>query len=70
MAAVTVALVAFFAFVILRVTAPQMTPLFTDLSPADSGAIVKDLERQGIAFELKADGGAVLSRIAPSARPG
>jgi len=47
-----------------------MTPLFTDLSPADSGAIVKDLERQGIAFELKADGGAVLSRIAPSARPG
>ena len=32
MAAVTVALVGFFAFLILRVTAPQMTPLFTDLS--------------------------------------
>jgi flagellar M-ring protein FliF len=60
MAAVTLALVAFFAFVILRVTAPQMTPLFTDLSPQDSGAIVKDLERQGISFELKADGSAVL----------
>jgi hypothetical protein len=36
MAAVTLAMVAFFAFVIMRVTAPQMTPLFTDLSPADS----------------------------------
>jgi flagellar M-ring protein FliF len=60
MAAVTVALVGFFAFVILRITAPQMTPLFTELSPADSGAIVKDLERQGIAFEIKGDGASVL----------
>ena len=31
--AVTAALVGFFGFVILRVTAPQMTPLFTDLTP-------------------------------------
>jgi flagellar M-ring protein FliF len=60
MAAVTVALVAFFAFIILRVTAPQMTPLFGDLSPADSGAIVKDLERQGIPYEIKGDGAAVM----------
>jgi flagellar M-ring protein FliF len=60
MAAVTVALVGFFAFVIVRVTAPQMTPLFSDLSPADSGAIVKDLERQGIPYEIKADGSSVL----------
>jgi flagellar M-ring protein FliF len=40
MAAVTLALVGFFAFLILRVTAPQMTPLFTDLSYEDSSAIV------------------------------
>jgi flagellar M-ring protein FliF len=32
MAAVTLALVAMFAFIIMRVTAPQMTPLFTDLT--------------------------------------
>jgi flagellar M-ring protein FliF len=38
MAAVTLALVGFFAFLILRVTAPQMTPLFTDLSYEDSSA--------------------------------
>src|SRR5216683_3594681 len=60
MAAVTVGLVGFFAFLILRVTAPQMTPLFTDLTFEDSAAIVKDLERQGIPYELKNDGAIVL----------
>jgi flagellar M-ring protein FliF len=60
MAAVTVALVGFFAFLILRVTAPQMTTLFTDLSFEDSAAIVKDLERQAIPYELKNDGVIVL----------
>ena len=61
MCAVTVALVAFFGFLILRVTAPQMTPLFTDLSFEDSTAIVKELERQGIAYELRNDGEIVLA---------
>ena len=60
MAAVTVGLVGFFAFLILRVTAPQMTPLFTDLSFEDSAAIVKDLERQAIPYDLKNDGAIVL----------
>jgi flagellar M-ring protein FliF len=60
MAAVTVALVAVFAFLILRVTAPQMSPVFTDLTAEDSAAIVKDLERQGIAYELKNDGAIVM----------
>ena len=60
MAAVTVALVGFFAFLMLRVTAPQMTPLFTDLSYEDSSAIVKELERQGIVYELRNEGGTVM----------
>jgi flagellar M-ring protein FliF len=60
MAAVTLALMGFFAFLILRVTAPQMTPLFTDLSYDDSSAIVKELERQGTAYELRNDGGIVM----------
>ena len=60
MVAVTLAMVGFFAFVIMRVAAPTMAPLFTDLSPTDSGAIVKDLERQGIAYEIKGDGSSVL----------
>src|ERR1700692_2167730 len=61
MSAVTVALVGFFGFLILRVTAPQMTPLFTDLSLEDSTAIVKELERQGIAYALRNDGEFVLA---------
>ncbi len=60
MAAVTVALIGFFAFLILRVTAPQMAHLFTDLTFEDSVAIVKDLERQGIPYELKNDGAIVM----------
>src|SRR6202050_5073149 len=60
MVAVTIALVGFFAFVILRVTAPQMTPLFTDLTYEDSAAIVKELERQGIPYELRNDGNVVM----------
>jgi flagellar M-ring protein FliF len=56
MGAVTIALVGFFAFLILRVTAPQMTPLFTDLSAEDSASIVKDLDRQGIAYEIRNEG--------------
>src|SRR6516165_6736813 len=60
MVAVTVALVGFFGFLILRVTAPQMTTLFTDLTFEDSSAIVKDLERQGIPFEMKNDGAIIM----------
>ena len=60
MGGVTIGLLAFFAFLILRVTAPQMTPLFTDLSFEDSSAIVKDLERQGIPYDIKGDGAVVL----------
>ena len=60
MGAVTLALMAFFAFLIVRATAPQMTPLFTDLSVEDSSAIIKDLERQGIPYDIKNDGAIVL----------
>src|SRR5262249_38949352 len=60
MAAVTVTLVGVFGFLILRVTSPQMTPLFTDLTVEDSTAIVKDLERQGIGYELKNDGAIIM----------
>ena len=60
MVAVTIALVGFFAFLILRVTAPQMIPLFTDLTYEDSAAVVKELERQGIPYELRNDGNIVM----------
>ncbi len=60
MAAVTAALIGFFAFVILRVTTPTMTPLFTDLAVDDSASIIKDLERQGVSYEVKNDGAIIM----------
>jgi flagellar M-ring protein FliF len=60
MVAVTAALIGFFAFVIMRVTTPQLTTLFTDLSIDDSSAIIKDLERQAIPYELRNDGTVIM----------
>lgn len=60
MVAVTAALIGFFGLVIMRVSAPQMTTLFTELSSEDSSGIIKDLERQGIPFELRNDGAVIL----------
>src|SRR5579864_5700237 len=60
MVAVTAALIGFFAFVIMRVTTPQMTTLFTDLSLEDSSSIIKDLDRQGIPYELRNEGSVIL----------
>jgi flagellar M-ring protein FliF len=60
MGAVTAALIGFFAFLIMRVTAPTMVPLFTDLPLEDSSVIVRNLERQAIPYELKNDGGIIL----------
>ena len=42
MAAVTLALIGFFSFLMIRMTTPQMVPLFTDLAVEDSR-----LDRQG-----------------------
>src|SRR4030081_2221014 len=61
MVAVTAALIGFFGFVIMRgPTPPPRTTLFPALSPEDSAGIVKDLERQAIAFELKNDGAVIM----------
>jgi len=60
MAAVTLALIGFFSFLMIRMTTPQMVPLFTDLSADDSASIVKDLERQAVPYQLKADGATVM----------
>jgi len=60
MAAVTVALVGFFVVVGMRVSAPSMAPLFTELSLEDSSRVVQELESQGIPFELRGDGSTIL----------
>jgi len=55
MAAVTLALIGFFSFLMIQMTTPQMVPLVTDLSVEDSASIIKDLERQAITYQLKND---------------
>ncbi|MBN9673688.1 flagellar basal-body MS-ring/collar protein FliF [Roseibium aggregatum] len=60
MGAVAAILVGVFAFIILRVTAPQMTTLYNELTLEDSAAIVSQLESQGVQFELARQGGSIL----------
>ncbi|HET9415692.1 MAG TPA: flagellar basal-body MS-ring/collar protein FliF [Pseudolabrys sp.] len=60
MAAVTLALIGFFSFLMVQMTTPQMVPLFTDLSVEDSASIVKDLERQAVPYQLKSDGAIIM----------
>jgi flagellar M-ring protein FliF len=56
MAAVTLALIGFFSFLMIQMTAPQIVPLFTDLSVDDSASIIKDLKREAITYQIKNDG--------------
>ena len=44
----------------MRVTTPQMTTLFTDLTAEDSSSIIKDLERQAIPFEMRNEGAVIM----------
>ncbi len=60
MGAVTLALIGFFAFVILRVSQPVMGVLFTDLAGSDTGSIIRDLEQRGIRYEARDDGHTIL----------
>jgi flagellar M-ring protein FliF len=60
MLAVTLGLVGFFGFVMLKMSQPAMSVLFSDLSNQDVSAILKDLDTRGIKYELRGDGQTVL----------
>lgn len=60
MGAITALLIGFFTVVIMRISTPAMAPLFTELSLDDSAKIAKELDAQGINFELRADGSTIL----------
>ncbi|CUU43015.1 Flagellar M-ring protein [Blastochloris viridis] len=68
MAAVTVALIGFFGFLLVRFSQPPMATLYSDLALQDSASIVKDLERAGTTYELRADGSTILVPKAEVAR--
>lgn len=56
LAAVALALVAFFAFIGTRLTAPGMSLLYGGLDSTDSAAIAAKLEETQVPFEVKGDG--------------
>lgn len=60
MGVVAVLMVGFFAFLMLRFSAPQMAPLYSGLTFDDSSAIVSELRTLNIPFELRADGETIL----------
>ncbi len=68
MGAVTLALVGFFAFVIMRVSAPVMGVLYSDLSMEDSSGMLRELDQRAIRYELRDDGRTVLVAKAEIAR--
>jgi flagellar M-ring protein FliF len=60
MGVVTLALVGFFAFVIMRVSQPAMGVLYADLASQDASAVMKDLDARGVRYETRADGQTIL----------
>jgi flagellar M-ring protein FliF len=61
MTGVTLALMAFFSFVMLRATQPTFGVLYSDLSMSDASAVIKDLESRGIKYETRNEGQTILA---------
>ncbi len=53
---ITIGLLAFFTFVVQRLTTPPMGLLFSELSPQDSGQIIARLDSVAVPYELRAGG--------------
>lgn len=60
MGAVAAILVGMFAFIIFRVTAPEMGQLYSNLTIEDSAQIVNNLEQLAIPYELRQEGSTIL----------
>lgn len=60
MGVVTVLMIGFFAFLMLRISTPQMAPLYNGLTFEDSSAIVTELRTLNIPFELRGEGSTIL----------
>lgn len=58
--AVSLTLVGLFAFIIMRMSEPQMRPLYTELTFEDSISIVRQLEASGVKHKVMQDGAVIL----------
>lgn len=56
MVGAAVVMVAFFAYISLRVAAPTLAPLYNSVPVEDGGKIVSELELQNIPYELRRNG--------------
>ena len=56
MAGVVIGFVAFFAYLVTRLTGGEMSLLYSNLDPNDSGRIVTKLESMAVPYELRGDG--------------
>nr|WP_097155492.1 flagellar basal-body MS-ring/collar protein FliF [Cohaesibacter gelatinilyticus] len=61
MGVVTAVLVGFFAFIMMRVSEPTLSPLYTDLAFEDSIQITKLLEAQNVKHEIRQEGAVILA---------
>ncbi len=61
MGAVAVALIGFFAFLMLRLSQPQLSVLYTDLTFDDSLQVVKKLEGMNVPHEIRQEGAIILA---------
>ncbi|MGL4728109.1 MAG: flagellar basal-body MS-ring/collar protein FliF [Bosea sp. (in: a-proteobacteria)] len=60
MMAVTLAMMGFFAFVIMKVSQPTMGLLYSDLSSQDASQVIKELDARNIRYEVRPDGSTIL----------
>src|SRR3546814_5410211 len=58
--AVAIGLLAFFVFMTGRLSHEEMTVLYSDLDPADSGKVVTKLEGLNVPYEISRDGTRIL----------
>jgi flagellar M-ring protein FliF len=55
-----VVMIGFFAYLSLRVAAPTLSPLYSNVPVADGAKIVQELETQNVPYELRANGTQIL----------
>jgi flagellar M-ring protein FliF len=60
MGAVAAILIGFFAFIMMRWSQPQMSPLFTEVALTDSAAIVRELDRLQVRYQLRDEGRVIM----------
>jgi flagellar M-ring protein FliF len=68
MALVTFSLMAYFGYVIFKASQPTLSVLYSDLTPEDSAAILKELDARTVSYETRDDGRIIMASKADIAK--